>query len=155
MRTIAAASMLTCGAVLVATTGCSVAQQPKDGVSVSAPNVTATALPDGVPLVAGAELAADPKQNSSGQVSGWSAVALAPAEKSTKAVASELAGLLTSAGWSVTSKNSGGSVIIDARRSSGTQTQWLAATVTAPVPQGGPAISYRFATGPATVVTPS
>lgn len=155
MRTIATASVLTCGVVLVAATGCSIAQQPKNDVSISAPNATATALPDGVPIVAGAELAADPKQNSSGQVSGWSAVALAPAEKPTKSVATELAGMLTNAGWRVTSRNSGDSVIIDAQRISGTQNQWLAITVTAPVPQGGPAISYRFATGPAAAVTPS
>ncbi len=119
--------------------------QPQDAPVSQAPVV---ALPDGIPLPQDGSILDQPDTHKEGDARGWSAVALASPEQDAQAVVGALNEQLTAAGWSeqVTGSDADG-VTISAKRRTGGQAQWLAVTVTPPLPGGGSAVTYRYATG--------
>lgn len=148
------------GAVLAVSTlavvGCS-AQSGSSSVddataSASAASPTAAAakaLPDAVPLVGNAELVEAVKPFSGDKATGWTAVALTPSGTTLTTTATEVNQSLAQVGWvsKVTGTETEGFVIAGTRTSGATQ-QWLNVNVTTPVPGSGPAVTYRYASGP-------
>jgi len=118
---------------------------------------TALSLPDGIPLPANGQLAAPVRTTASvGSVSGWSAVALTSAQTDPAAITTSLAADLQSAGWAVSKSGTAERGLALIAHSPATNpVRWLNISVTAPIPSGGPAVTYRYAQRSAPVPTPT
>lgn len=156
IRPATAAFTLLGAAVFAITAGCGSDPGAQPGPSSSATAIP-TSLPDGIPLPAGATLAApvDPVAESAA-ATGWTAVALAPAAMTATTAFTQLQDALGAAGWSTTKIVSDrGSTTISVRSPRVSPVRFLNATVTAPLPGGGFAITYRFVQLPEPVIVPA
>ncbi len=121
---------------------------PEATASVSASTTTAPELPDGIPLPVGGSVIDGPNTSKESQATGWSAVALASPTADVASVSAELTQELQAAGWvDEVSPTADAGMSISATRTVGDTTSWLNVNVTPPLPEGGSAVTYRFATG--------
>jgi hypothetical protein len=115
----------------------------------AAPTVTAApTLPDGIPLPTGGSVVSGPDLSKQSGARGWSAVALARPDADVALISSTLGQELEAQGWveHVSPANEAG-VSITVTRTDGEKSSWLDVNVTPPLPGGGSAVTYRFATG--------
>ncbi|NQU36450.1 MAG: hypothetical protein HQ526_02500 [Actinobacteria bacterium] len=122
-------------------------------VAPGATEATATqapALPDGIPLPAGGSVVSGPESSKQADVRGWSAVALAAPDVDVSTISASLTRELEDQGWTEqVSPTEDDGTTISATRTDGTTSYWLDVNVTPPIPGGGSAVTYRFATGDA------
>lgn len=112
------------------------------------PTVTAPTLPDGIPLPTGGSVVSGPDTSKQSGARGWSAVALARPEADVALISSTLGQALRAQGWvERVSPSSEAGVSITVTRTDGKKSSWLDVNVTSPLPGGGSAVTYRFATG--------
>lgn len=137
---------------VIAFTGCAGTTSTTSRPTESGTSSFANQLPDGVPLIDEAQLAAEPRTTSDGAVTGWSAVALLPPSVTQASATNAVATALRQSGWTVATRSVQGTQLVTARRSAGVNSAWLNVTVTAQVPSGGHALSYRYVSGPQPVV---
>lgn len=113
------------------------------------------ALPDGVPMPDGAKLAdAVSPIPGAGSATGWTAVAVTTTGTAQAATADALRKQLDDAGWTtkvVTEADNG--VGIAARTPAKAPVKWLNISVTGPLPDSGPAVTYRYVTVPTPLPT--
>lgn len=116
--------------------------------STTVPQVPA--LPDGVPLPTGGSVVSGPDTSKQSDARGWSAVVLAAPDADVSAVTASVRDQLQAQGWTaqVSAVEETGTSI-SATRTDGTTSSWLDVNVTPPLPGGGSAVTYRFATGDA------
>jgi len=140
-----------CISVLVLT-GAAACGSAEEAEVVQAPTVTAAVptLPDGIPLPVGASIASGPDSSKQAGARGWSAVVLAAPDADVSAITASISQQLQELGWTdqaVPTPDAGTS--ISATRSDGDTSSWLDVNITPPLPGGGSAVTYRFATGDA------
>ncbi|MGV1037914.1 MAG: hypothetical protein ACOYD0_12950, partial [Candidatus Nanopelagicales bacterium] len=108
------------------------------------------ALPDQVPMPNDAKLAdtVSPIPNA-GSATGWTAVAITTTGTDQAATAAALRKQLDTAGWTtkVASESNNG-LGIAARMPAKAPVKWLNISVTGPLPDSGPAVTYRYVTVP-------
>lgn len=152
---VVAAGLVACTATNNSQDGSS--PRPTDAATASstvAPEVP-DGLPDDVPLAAGAKLASSVTPiPSAGKVTGWTAVALTPVGTPVAETAAGLRQRLTKSGWAVTVDGSERTGIgISAKSPAVNPLRWLNISVTPALPDGGPALTYRFAQMPNPIST--
>lgn len=112
-------------------------------------------LPDQVPMPDDAKLADTVSPiPSGGNANGWTAVAITTTGTDQTATADALRKRLDAAGW--TTKLVGGAnngLGIAARTPAKAPVKWLNISVTSPLPDSGPAVTYRYVTLPAPLPT--
>lgn len=120
----------------------------------SMPTATSATLPEGVPLYPGATIVDGPTPIPEKRgITGWTALAGTPADVLRTTIADTLTASLTAGGWAVApAAASTDAATFTARKGATTANsadgQWLVVTVTNPVNDAGPAISYRYANSP-------
>ncbi len=118
--------------------------------TTSETGVLAPTLPDGIPLPAGGSIVSGPNTSKRSDARGWSAVVLAAPDADVSAVTTSVSQQLQAQGWTdQVSPTEGAGASISATRTDGTTSSWLDVNVTPPLPGGGSAVTYRFATGDA------
>lgn len=121
---------------------------------VSMPTATSATLPDDVPLYAGATIVDGPTPIPEKRgITGWTALAGTTADVLRTTIVDTLTASLTTSGWAVApAQASTDAATFTARKNAATVNsadgQWLVVTVTNPVNDAGPAISYRYANSP-------
>lgn len=161
MSSLHAPTLAAAAGLVVVLSACSTQATPDATVTSASAQASvstqpATALPDGVPVTAGAQLVEGVKPIDSSGAKGWSAVTLTPSGTSATATTTQVNQGLQSAGWAtkiVGSEKDG--FVIAGNRKVGAATAWLNVNVTIPVPGSGPAVTYRYAIGPEPVASAS
>jgi hypothetical protein len=136
--------------ILGGVVACSSEEAVSQAPTASAPETQSATLPDAIPLPVGGSIISGPDSSKQADARGWSAVVLAAPDADVSAVTTTLREQLQEQGWTEqASPTKGAGMSISATRTDGTTSSWLDVNVTPPLPGGGSAVTYRFATGDA------
>ena len=161
MSSLRAPTLAAAAGLVVVLSACSTQATPDATVTSASAQASvstqpATALPDGVPVTAGAQLVEGFRpRGGAGAVGGGAGTVPSSGPSATATTARVNRGLEAAGGATKIVGSEKDGFVIAGNRKVGAATAWLNVNVTIPVPGSGPAVTYRYAIGPEPVASAS